>query len=169
MSKLFMLVGVDVRRAGVAGSARPNLVDKLTLSPINFITSGHNPGGGVGNVDWVQPRVESPEPKFAVKGVDTDIFDGFGTRDRWVFTTAFRDVKAGKIVPARVVIEGAIASWEPDETSPEEYQGCTHTFKEVTHYAFRMDGKERWYWDFFERELRVDGKDFMKDIKKALG
>lgn len=169
MTKQFMLVAVDVRRAGEAGSGRPNVVSKLTIPAIKFMTANHNPGGGVMSVDWTMPRIEPPEPKFEVKGIDTDIFKGFGQRDRWVFSAAFRDLKAGKLVPARCVIEGAITEWEPDEATPEEYQGCTHTFKEVTHYAFKLDGKELWYVDHDERELRAFGKDHFKDVRKALG
>lgn len=169
MTKLFMLQAVDVRRAGEAGSGRPNVVAKLTIPPIKFMTANHNPGGGVGSVDWTLPRIEPPEPKFEIKGLDTDIFKGFGIRDRWVFSSAWRDHKAGKTISGRCTIEGSIAEWEPDEASPEEYQGCTHTFKEVTHYAFKLDGKELWYWDFFERELRANGKDHFKEIRRALG
>jgi phage tail tube protein FII len=169
MSKLYMLVACDVRRGGEAGSARPNLIAKMALPPIKLMTANHNPGGGVGSVDWTLPRIEPVEPKYEAKGVDDDIFRGFGVRDKWVFSSAYRDQQSGKIVPARCIIEGAITEWEPDEASPEEYQGCNHMFKEVTHYEFRFNGKEKWYWDFFERELRIDGKDYMKEIKRALG
>jgi len=169
MSKLFMLVGVDVRRAGEAGSGRPNIVSKVTFPGIKLLTASHNPGGGVGAVDFVMPRIEAPEVAYEAKGIDTDSFKGFGATDKWVFAGAYRDHRAGKVVAARMVIEGAIAEWAPDEGSPEEYQGCTHTFKEITHYAFKLDGKELWYWDWSERELRAYGQDHFKDIRRALG
>lgn len=169
MAKLYMLLAVDVRRAGEAGSGRPNLVSKLTIPAIKFITANHNPGGGVISVDYAMPRIEPPEPKFEVKGIDTNIFKGFGRPDRWVFSAAYREQKSGKVVPARCVIEGVITEWEPDESSPEEFQGCTHTFKEVTHYHFNLDGKELWYVDFDERELRAHGTDHFKAIRRALG
>lgn len=169
MTKLYMLTAVDVRRAGEAGSGRPNVVSKLTIPALKFLTSNHNPGGGVGGVDWRLPRIEPPEPKFEAKGLDTDVFNGLGERDKWVFASTWRDQRSGKTIAARCVIEGAITEWEPDEASPEEFLGCTHTFKEVVHYSFKFDGKELWYWDFFERELRSNGKDYFKDIRRALG
>lgn len=169
MLALYMLGAVDVRRASQAGSGRANLVAKVAIPTIKLLTADHNPGGGVGGVKWVLPRIEPPEPKYEAKGIDTDIFDGFGERDRWVFAGSWRNTKTGKLEPSRAIIEGAVTDWEPDEASPEDYLGCNHSFNEVTHYEFRLGGKELWYWDFFERELRVNGKDYFKEVRRTLG
>lgn len=169
MDNLYMLTAVDVRRAKVAGSARPNIVSKLVVPPIKFMTANHNPGGGVMSVDFTQPRIEPPEPAFTIKGIDTDIFSGFGEVDEWTFAAAYRNKKTGIDVPARAVIVGAIAEWAPDESDPAEFQGCNHVFREVTHYEFTLDGQELWYVDMWERVLRRDGVDMFSGVRAALG
>jgi uncharacterized protein len=169
MQPLYLLTAVDVRRAEQAGTSRATTISKLTIPAIKFLTAAHNPGGGVMGVDFALPRIEPVEPAMEVKGFDMDIFGGLGTVDRWVFAAAVRDKKTNRAVPARAIIEGAITEWEPDEASPEEFVGCTHTFKEVTHYEFHLDGQELWYVDFWERVLRSNGTDHFAGERTALG
>ncbi|PRD42327.1 hypothetical protein C5748_16140 [Phyllobacterium phragmitis] len=169
MQSLYLLTAVDVRRAEQAGSSRALTIAKLTIPAIKFMTANHNPAGGVMGVDFALPRIEPVEPAFEIKGFDTDIFNGFGQRDRWTFAGAVRDKKTNRSLPARAVIEGAITEWEPDEASPEEFVGCTHSFKEVTHYEFHLDGDELWYVDFWERELRSKRVDYFAAERRALG
>ncbi len=168
MQKLLMLTAVDVRRAQVAGSSRATTIDKLTIPPIKFASANHNPGGGVMAVDFNLPRIQPLEPAFAVKGIDTDIFSGFGKADRWVFAGAYRD-KSGKHYAGRAIIEGAISDWEPDQSAPTEFQGCNHVIREVTHYELQIDGEELWYIDFEERIIRRKGVDLFGDVRQALG
>lgn len=166
---LYLLTAVDVRRAGATGTSRAITISKLALPAIKFMTTGHNPGGGVGEVNFVQPRIEAPEPKFDGKGIDTDAFKALGQRDRWVFAGAYRDKKSGKAIPSRAIIEATISSWEPDESDPSDFQGCSHVFSEVTHYELSLDGEELWYWDCWERVMRSGGVDMFADDRQALG
>lgn len=169
MQPIYLLTAVDVRRATEAGTSRATTIEKLTIPPIRFQTANHNPGGGIGSVDFTLPRLETFEPRFMVKGVDTDVFRGMGTTDRWTFAGAFRDKKLNKTVPARAIIEGAVTEWEPDESDPGEFLGCNHAVKEVTHFEFLIDGKEYWYFDFDERVIRRDGVDLFAETRQALG
>ena len=121
------------------------------------------------SVDFTLPRIEPVEPAFMVKGIDTEVFGGLGTKDRWVFAGAYRDKRTNLDVPGRAIIEGAVAQWEPDETDPAEFQGCNHVLKEVTHIEFTLAGKELFYIDFEERILRFDGKDHFEGVRAALG
>lgn len=167
---LYMLTAVDVRRAEQAGSSRAVTISSLTLPGITFATASHNPGGGVMETNFALPRIEAPEPAFAAKGIDTDIFTGLGLTERWVFAGAYRDkTNNGRVVPGRAIIEGAITAWEPDESDPAEFQGCTHTFAEVTHYELTLDSQELFYVDFFERVIRRSGVDLFADERRALG
>jgi len=166
---LYVLTAVDLRRAEQSGSSRATTIDKMTIPPIKFVTASHNPGGGAGAVDFTLPRIEALEPAMSVKGIDRDIFSGMGVTEKWTFAAAYRDKKTGVAVPARGIIQGAITEWEPDESDPEDFQGCSHTFKEVTHFELLFDGKELFYFDFWERELRRDGVDLFADDKQALG
>lgn len=169
MKPLFILTAVDVRRAEVAGSSRATTIAKLTIPPIRFVTASHNPGGGVMAVDYALPRVQAIEPAFSAKGIDTDIFSGFGERDRWVFAGAYRDKKTNRPIPGRAIIEGAIVEWTPDESDPGEFQGCSHQFKEVTHFELMLDGAELWYIDAEERIVRRNGVDLFAGDRQALG
>ena len=169
MQPLYLLTAVDVRRAEQAGSSRATTIAKLTIPSIEFATANHNPGGGVMSVDFALPRIEPLEPAFEIKGIDTDVFRGMGLTDRWTFACAYRDKKANRAVPARGVIEGAVTQWEPDDSDPEEFQGCTHAFKEVTHFEFLLDGEEKLYFDFWERVARRDGVDLFEEDRRALG
>lgn len=169
MQPLYLLTAVDVRRATQAGSSRATIISKMAIPAIKFVTSEHNPGGGVMAVDFAQPRIEKVEPAFEVKGFDTDIFGGMGEVERWTFAGSVRDKKTGKAQPARAVIEGAITEWTPDEASPTEFVGCNHAIKEVTHYEFWLNGVELWYVDFWERILRRGGVDLFAEDRRALG
>lgn len=171
-SSLYLLTNVDVRRATETGTSRAITIASLTMPGLVFATAEHNPGGGVMGANFAMPRVEAPEPAFSAKGIDTEIFTGMGETARWTFAGGY--IKrgpggGGAVVPARAIIEGAITSWEPDESDPAEFQGCTHTFAEVTHYELTLDGKELFYVDFWERVLRTGGKDLMAPHRRALG
>eukprot|EP00903_Cladosiphon_okamuranus_P001615 g1613.t1 len=171
---VFKLAKYEIRRwrpavEGLEGSTRANAISKLVLPPFKLKNASHTPGGGVGTINAVLPRIEEVEPKFEIKGLDTDIFDGFGIREKWVFAGSYRDLRTNKAVPGRAVIEGAISQWESDESDPDAYQGCTHILTEVIHYEFVLDGQELFYWDFFERELRRNGEDLFAQDRAALG
>lgn len=166
---LYLLQAVDVRRASQPGDSRAVTISKLALPSIKFKNTKHDAGGGNGDVNFLQPRIEAPEPKFDAKGIDASIFAGMGQVDKWTFACAYKDTKTGRSVPARAIIEGAVAEWEPDESDPAEFQGCSHVFQEVTHYEFKLDDNELWYWDWWERVTRVDGEDSFAEIRQALG
>ncbi len=168
---LYLLTGVDVRRATQPDTSRATVISSLTMPGLTFATGEHNPGGGVMAVNYALPRIEAPEPAFSAKGIDAEIFTGMGRPDRWVFAGAYnrRAPGGGAIVPARAIIEGAITSWTPDESDPAEFQGCTHTFAEVTHYELVLDGVELFYVDAHERILRVGGDDLYAEHRRALG
>lgn len=169
MDTIYMLTAVDVRRAETPGTSRVNSISKLTIPPVKFATAGHNPGGGVMAMDFTLPRIEALEPKFMVKGLDTDVFGGFGTRDRWVFAGAYTDKRTGLPVRGRAIIEGAVTQWEPDESDPADFQGCNHALTEVSHFELTIDGKELFYVDFWERILRRNGVDLFEGVRGALG
>lgn len=169
MQDIYMLTAVDVRRAEQNDTSRALIIEKLTLPAIKFAEAEHNPGGGVGQVGFILPRIEKVEPAFMVRGIDTDAFNGMGVSSRWTFAGAYRNKKTGAVVPGRGIIEGAIRTWEPDESSPTDFQGCNYAFAEVTHYEFLLNGEEKWYWDFWEREIRRDGIDYFADERAALG
>lgn len=170
-ASLYLLSMVDVRRATQPSTSRAIIIPSLTMPALKLKTAAHDPGGGVGEVNYVMPRIEAPEPAFNAKGIDEEVFTGFGEVDRWTFAGAYskRGPGGSRAVPGRSIIEGAVNGWEPDESDPAEFQGCTHSFAEVTHYEFLLDGKELFYWDSWERVLRMNGVDLTAKYRQALG
>lgn len=171
MQPLYLLTAVDVRRAEEAGSSRATTISKLAFPSIQFAGAEHNPGGGVLAVNFAQPRLQAMEPKFEAKGIDKDIFRGLGQSGRWTFAGAYREKKpgGGGTVAGRGIIEGAVTMWEPDESDPAAFQGCNHSFTEVTHFEFHLADVELFYVDFWERVCRVNGVDLFADERRALG
>lgn len=166
---LLLLTAVDVRRATQTGTSRATTIATLTIPTVNFVTTEHNPGGGIMAVNFNQPRIEALEPAFSAKGLDPDVFRGMGVKDTWTFAAAYKDKQTGRDLPARGIIEGAISGWEPDESDPAEFQGANHMFREVTHFEFSLDGEELIYFDFWERVARRGGEDLFAGIRTALG
>ncbi|WP_298981583.1 phage major tail tube protein [uncultured Roseibium sp.] len=169
MKKLYMLTGVDLRRAKDPESSRHTIISKLVLPAVKFKTANHNPGGGVGSVDFTLPRIEPLEPAMEVKGIDTEIFKGFGGTEDWTFACAYKDKTTGLDVPARGIIRGVVAEWEPDESDPDAFQGCNYSFKEVTHFDFTLNNEPVFYFDFFENEIRPNGESLTAGFNAALG
>ncbi|MDN3719417.1 phage major tail tube protein [Roseibium salinum] len=62
-----------------------------------------------------------------------------------------------------------MVEWEPDESDPEDFQGCNHALKEVTHFELILDGEELYYIDFWERIMRRNGEDLFEGVRGALG
>ncbi|MEP3049410.1 MAG: phage major tail tube protein [Roseibium sp.] len=169
MQPLYILQAVDVRRADVEGTSRATTIAKMTIPKIEFASATHNPGGGVMEVDYTLPRIKALEPAFMAKGLDVEIFGELGAKGKWNFACAYRDTKTGKDVGMRGVIEGVPHLWEPDESDPEDFQGCNHVFKEVTHFELVLGDEELWYIDAEEREIRRKGKSLTEDVRGALG
>ncbi|WP_439604740.1 phage major tail tube protein [Shinella sp.] len=168
MAMPLLLTNVDVRRGQRTGTSRSGIISKVVFPAIKFLKVDSNPGGGVMGVRRVIPRIEPPEPSFSTIGPDEDIFEGLGEMDSWVLAGAYHHPRRG-VLPARSILEAAVADWEPDESDPAEFQGCNHTFASVTHFEFHLAGKELWYIDVDERILRRNGVDLFAKYRQAVG
>ncbi|WP_420415133.1 phage major tail tube protein [Roseibium sp.] len=164
----YQLTIMDVRRATRAGTSRPLKISKIILPAVKFLTVNRNPGGGVGSIDHGMPRLEPLEPGWETFGPDDDVFTGMGEMDKWTFGCAYKR-KNGAPVPARIEIEGVITEWAPDEGSASEFQKMSHKFQTVTHYEFILNGKELFYFDEEEIEIRRDGVSLTQPHKTAAG
>lgn len=158
---------VDVRRAEVADSGRALIIAKMVIPPVRLKNVPRSAGGGVMDVDYVQYRVQAIEPGLTVFGFDSDFLPGI--KDRWTFSASLRVRKTNAFVPVRCEIEGITSDWTPDEMDPAQFNGCNHVIKEVTHFELAIDGKEWWYIDEDEREIRRMGKSLTAASRRALG
>ena len=164
---LFINDKIDLRRKDDPDKSRVNILTKLYMPGIKYTTASHNPGGGVGAVEFVKPRIEAPEPKAELKGLDTDLMGLLGQPIAWTFASSFRKLPENKWVSCRGEIHGALTEWEPDEMSAEDLMGCNLVWKEVTRLEVTLDGKELLYWDWWEGELRPDPNASLS--RRALG
>ncbi|MBO9424699.1 phage major tail tube protein [Labrenzia sp. R4_1] len=169
MQPIYMLQGVDLRLSNAESGSRATTISKLTIPPVEFVTASHSPGGGVTSVDYALPRTKPFEPAAKVNGLDVELIGKLGVKEVWTFAKAFRDKTNGQDVAYRGTIEGVLTQWEPDESDPEEFQGCNHVFKEVTHFDISFNGKELIYIDADELEIRLNGISRTVGYRGALG
>lgn len=170
---IYVFEAVDVRRADEPDTSRARTINRLALPGIVRKKIEFTPGGGIGTVNHTLPMIDAPQPKFSVKGLDLDVLTRFGfaagAHDKWLFSGAVRDKRAGKVLPFRALIEGIVSEWTPDEFTAGEFLGCDHAIDEVTHYELTLDGKELFYWDEDELEGRSGGVSWTADVRNALG
>ncbi len=164
---LYLVGEIDLRRKDAPETSRAIIINKMFIPGIKYLTVSHNPGGGVGAIDAILPRIEALEPKAEIKGEDKDLRSVMGQPVHWTFAVSMRDMKANKWLKYRGEIVGAIAEWEPDEMSAEEFKGFNLVWKEVSHLEVTMENEELLYYDFWERELRPDPQ--FAAAKRALG
>jgi len=168
MAKPFLILeDVDARKAEVAGSSRATTLARFVIPPIRFKTTTRTAGGGVLDIDYHQNRLQPIEPAAIVHGFDEDLLPG--VKERWTLAGALRNRKTGKHVPVRCEVEGVWVEWTPDEADPAQFNGCNSLMKEVTHFELTIDGKEWWYVDEDEREIRRMGVSLKSGARAALG
>ncbi|KZL02259.1 MULTISPECIES: phage major tail tube protein [unclassified Pseudovibrio] len=158
---------IDLRLVSEPDESRANILSKLVLPAFKYTTVNHNPGGGIGAVDFGKPRTEAFEPKAEHKGLDNKLLEKLGKHEEWVFAGNYRQMPGNLWLPVRGFIYATLMEWEPDEMGADDLPGCNLAFKEVTHVELILDGKELFYWDFWEREMRPDPTD--GERKRALG
>ncbi|WP_319568385.1 phage major tail tube protein [Cohaesibacter marisflavi] len=166
--ELYAFQASDVRNTADPDVSRANIISTVAIPALKRKTVSVSSGGAAGDVNFAMPQIEAPEPKFGTNGPDPAIFAGMASADQWTFAGAFKK-KNGVMVPAKAIIEGVITEWEPDEQTPGELMKCSHVFQEVTHYEFLLEGDELFYFDWYEREIRIAGVSLMGDINSALG
>lgn len=164
---LFLSGEIDLRRKDAPDVSRANIITKLFIPGLSYFSVNHNPGGGIGAVDFNLPRIEALEPKAEFKGDDHELRALVGQHTTWTFAASMRKLPKNEWVAYRGEIEGSISQWEPDEMGAEEFKGFNLTFKEVTRLVVTADNQELLYWDWFEREMRPDPQ--FAAARRALG
>lgn len=157
---------IDFRRSTSTGDSRANIIQKVVLGGFKFKTVQRSAGGGIMDMEYQIPRLEAIELAVSVNGFDEDLMPGVS--DRWTFAAALRDNK-GKRVAARLEVEGVITEWTPDEQTPDDFKGCNSAIKEIGHIELHFDGKEFFYADEAEREIRRKGVSITSADRAALG
>lgn len=165
----YVLAAVDMRRSKDPDDSRRFIINKLVIPTIKFKTISQSAGGAVMDVNHSIPNLEAPEPRFMVNGVDESMADQMGIIDEWTGAAAYINKNTGEAVPARCKIRGSITSWEPDEHTPGEFNGCNHSFTDVTRLELTIGDKRLFLVDQHTAELWTGETDHMAAINSALG
>ncbi|MGA0615952.1 phage major tail tube protein [Paracoccus sp. KR1-242] len=158
------------------GDHDPTASKHLTLSEMQLpslteIFQDHHPGGSLFQVE-VSVGVEKLLPTFKLAGHDPGVLSlfGLGTKRRHTFTSygVIRDKRTGQALEAKAIIEGRLGSIEPETFQRGEMQSHDYAINEVMHYEFWWAGKEKFYFDFWTSEWRVDGVSQNADENRIL-
>lgn len=167
MKDFLILNMVDLRRGNLAGDTRKNIIQKFVVPPVKLKKSMRSAGGGVMDINHVQPRLEPLEPAATIFGFDGDLLPG--VPDLYTFAASMRRRKDNAVVPVRCTVFGTPSEWTPDEADPAAFNGCNIKWDEVTHFDLLIDGVEHWYIDEDEGVIRRMGIDLAAADRAALG
>lgn len=149
----------------------------LTLSTIKLPTleeksQAHFAGGAIGEINIGGLGLNALECTFGIKGYDPQIMSQFGLGQRrnlnYTIYGAVRDLQGNRPVELKAVIQGRLARLEGDDMTRGELVGHNHMIHEIMHYALTFDGKEKYYYDFFTSDWRVDGQSQNADVRNIL-
>ena len=148
-----------------AGDHDPTASKHLTLAELqlpamNEIYQDHHPGGSLFQVE-VGLGIEKLLPTFKLSGSDPDLMSAFGlgASARRTFTAygVIRNKRTGEALESKAIIEGRLGKIEPETFQRGELMGHDYAINEVMHYELWWAGAEKFYWDFWTSEWRVDG------------
>lgn len=159
-----------------AGDHDPTKSKHLTLTELQLpalqeMYQDHHPGGSPVGIE-VAVGVQKLEPTFKLSGWDPDLLTqfGVGSRTKRVFTAygVIRNKRTGEAIEAKAVIEGRLGKVEGEAFRRGEMQSHDYAINEVTSYALWFNGQEKFYWDFFTAEYRLDGVSQNADERNIL-
>lgn len=159
------------------GDDGPNNSKHLVLSTIKLPaleekSQTHFAGGAIGEVSIGGLGLSALESTFGIKGHDPQIMSQFGLGQRrsqnYTVYGAVRDIKGNRPIELKAVMQGRLARLEGDELARGELVGHNHAIHEILHYQLWFDKQEKYYYDFFTSEWRVDGVTQNADIRNIL-
>lgn len=159
-----------------AGDHDPTASKHLTLTELqlpamNEIFQDHHPGGSLFQIE-VGLGVEKLLPTFKLAGMDPDMLSlfGLGSKAKRNFTAygVIRNKRTGEALESKAIIEGRLGKIEAEAFQRGEMMGHDYAINEVTHYELWWAGAEKFYWDFWTSEWRVDGVSQVTDENRIL-
>ncbi len=161
MSNIYIMEAANL----FCGDEDPTASKHLTLTELQLpnlqeMYQDHHPGGSRVQIE-VAVGIEKLEASFKLAGWDPDLLTQFGlgaaARKKFTAYGAIRDKRNGISIEARAVIEGRLGAASPAAFQRGEMQGFDYTISEILHYELHFAGAEKYYWDFFTADWRVDG------------
>ena len=141
-------------------------LDEMRLPSLEENYADHTPGGALVGVEF-STGIKKLEAGFKLKGQDPDLMSqfGLGSRIRNVFTSygVIVDKRTGRKIESKAILEARLGRVAPDAFTRGDLAGCDYAMNEIIAYHLYWDGKEKYYFDFFENAWRVDGVDQYRD------
>lgn len=160
MSTIYVMTAANL----FCGDHDPDASKHLTLTDLQLpslseVYADHHPGGSPVAVE-VALGINKLEPTFKLAGWDPDVLSqfGLGGKKRMVYTAygVITDKRDGREFEGKAVWEARLGSISPDNWQKGEMQSHEYALREVMHYELYFDGAEKYFWDFFTNEWRVD-------------
>lgn len=133
---------------------------ELQLPSLQEVFQDHHPGGSPVGIE-VAVGVQKLEPTFKLSGWDPDLLTqfGVGSKNKRTFTAygVIRNKRTGEAIEAKAILEGRLGKVEGEAFKRGEMQSHDYAINEVTHYELWFDRAEKFYWDFFTADYRLDG------------
>ena len=105
-------------------------------------------------------------------GWDPDLLTQFGlgatARKKFTAYGSVRDKRNGVAIEAKAVLEGRLGTANPEAFQRGELQGFDYAINEILHYELYFEGAEKYYWDFFTTDWRVNGTSQNADERSIL-
>lgn len=161
MSTMYIMEAVNL----FCGDDDPTASKHLTLTEMQLpnlqeMTQDHHPGGSRVQVE-VALGINKLESSFKLAGWDPDLLTQFGlgssARKKFTAYGAVRSKRTGEVIEAKAILEGRLGQANPEAFQRGELQGFEYTISEILHYELFFNLQEKFYWDFFTSDWRVDG------------
>lgn len=162
-----LFVGDD----GPGNGKHLNLVS-IKLPSLEERSQDHFAGGAIGEISIGGLGLNKLESTFKIVGFDPQVMSAFGlnARQSLPFTCygGLRDKQGGRLIEIKAIMQGRLGKIEPDETRRGELMGHDHMIHEILRYQLWYDNKEKYFYDFFTAEWRVDGVSQNADLRNIL-
>lgn len=161
----------------MAGDDGPDNSKHLTLSSAKLPTldemrQQYQAGGSLGTISIGGLGLAALECTFALLGHDPQVLSqfGLGSRIRRPYTLygLIRDKKTGRSIELKAVMEGRIGRIDGSDLQRGELAAHDYMIDEIYHYQLWIDQKEKFYYDLFTSDWRVDGIAQNEDARNIL-
>lgn len=161
----------------VAGDDGPDNSKHLTLTSIKLptldeIRQQYQAGGSLGAMSIGGLGLAVPECTFSCMGPDPQLMShfGLGQRLRRPYTCygLVRDKRTGRSVEIKAIMEGRLGKVEGSDLQRGELASHDYMIDEIYHYQLWWDRKEKYYYDLFTSDWRVDGVSQNDDARNIL-
>ncbi|ACI92724.1 putative phage major tail tube protein [Afipia carboxidovorans OM5] len=144
----------------------------IKLPTLEEKTSTHFAGGAIGEISVGGLGLSPLEATFKLAGYDPQTMSQFGLGAAgsrpYTYYGALRDKQGGRVIELKSIMYGRLTKIEGDEYQRGDLLGHDHAISEILRYQVYYDGKEKYFYDFFNSDWRVDGVSQNADVRNIL-